>query len=50
MPDFGLEFHFGRLIGVLGRESDVDLVEASLIWSVLWTLDISFPVPEVSIE
>ena len=47
MPDLGFEAHLGRLVGVLRREGDVDLEEASLVDSVLGVLDVALPVAEV---
>lgn len=50
MPDFCLKFHFWRLVGVLRGKDNVDLEESALIGSIIWSLDISLPVPEVAVE
>lgn len=50
MPYFGLEFHFGWLIGVLWRHLNVDLEETSLIWSILRALDVSNPMPNLIVH
>ena len=50
MPYFCLEFHFGRLIGVLWRHLDVDLEETSLIRGVLRPLDVSDPMPDIVVH
>ena len=50
MPYFCLEGHFRWFVGILWREFDVYLEESSLIWSVFWSLDVTFPISEVVVE
>ena len=50
MPNFSIKFHFGRFVGVLWGQLDVDLIEASVIGSVIWSLDVAFPMPEIPIK
>ena len=50
MPDFSIKFHLGRLVGVLWRQLNVDLVETSFVGSVVRALNVSLPVSEVVVE
>lgn len=50
MPNFGLKFHLGRLVGVLRRQNNVDLIKTALVASIIGPLDISLPVPVVAVE
>ena len=47
VPYFGFEAHFGWLVRVFGRESDVDHEKSAMVDCVLWALDIAFPMAEV---
>ena len=44
MPDLGLELHLGRLKGVLGGDDDIDLKNASFVWSAFRALYCSLEV------
>jgi hypothetical protein len=50
VPYFSIEFHLGWFIGVFGRKGDIDLEGASLIRSIIGSLDVSLPMTEVVIE
>lgn len=50
MPDLGLKSHFWRLVGILRRKHNVDLEKSSLVTSIVRPLDITLPVPVVSVE
>lgn len=50
MPDLGLKFHLGRLVGILGRQHDIDLEKTALVAGIIGALDISLPVPVVAVE
>ncbi len=50
MPDLSVEFHFGWLVGVFGRQLNIDLENTPLVRSTLGALDGSFPVPEIIID
>jgi hypothetical protein len=49
VPDFGDEFHFGWLVGVLLWEFDIDQVDTTLIDGIFWTVDFSTPMPKITI-
>ena len=50
MPDSGIEFHLGRLVGVVVGEDDIDLEEASFIGRVLGSVDEAFPVIDIVVD
>ena len=50
VPDFSIEFHLGRLVGVLWGQLNVDLVETSFVGSVVGPLNVSLPVSQVVVE
>ena len=50
MPYFGIKFHLGWLVGVLGRERDIDLEDTSFVGGTLWAFDGPFPMSEIIID
>lgn len=50
VPYFGFELHFGRLVRVLGRQHDIDLVESVLVDGVLWPRNVPLPVQVIPLE
>lgn len=50
MPNFGLEFHLGRLVGIFWREGDIDLKEPAFVGCIVGAFDVPLPVPQVSLE
>jgi hypothetical protein len=50
MPNFGVELHLGRLIGIFGRQLDIDLEESALVGGAFRSLDVSLPMAVVSTE
>lgn len=50
MPDFGIEFHFWRLVRVFGRQLNIDLEDAAFVRSALRAFNRSFPMPEIIID
>jgi hypothetical protein len=50
MPNFGLEFHLGRLVGIFWGEGDVDLKESAFVGRIVWAFNVPLPVTQVSLE
>lgn len=50
MPNFSIEFHLRRLVRVLGRKLDIDLVATAFVWGIIWSLNVAFPVPNITVE
>ena len=47
MPDFGVELHFGRHVGILVWDFDVDLELSALVDGIARAVDYALPVLEV---
>lgn len=50
MPYLGLKFHLRRFVGILGRQDYIDLEKSTLVAGIIRALDISLPVPVVTVE
>ena len=50
MPDFCLKLHLWRLVGILRRQLNIDLIHSSLVRRIVRPFDVTDPMSDVVAE